>query len=45
VTEIPDGFARDDDPYTEEDGRGDDVDRPLPVVDPDEFADTPETPR
>jgi hypothetical protein len=30
MTEIPDDFLRDDDPYTAEDGVGDDVDQPLP---------------
>lgn len=28
--EVPAGFDVDEDPYTHEDGRGDDVDRPLP---------------
>jgi hypothetical protein len=44
MTEVPEDFLQDDDPYTAEDGVGDDVDRPLPEVDPDEFASTPETP-
>ena len=34
MTEVPEDFARDDDPYTDEDGRGDDQDQPLPEVDP-----------
>jgi hypothetical protein len=38
MTEIPDDFARDDDPYTAEDGRGDDQDGPLPDVDPADFG-------
>ena len=44
MTKIPDNFARDDDPFTAEDGRGDDVDGPLPDVNPADFADTPEAP-
>jgi hypothetical protein len=37
MTEIPDDFAVDDDPFTEEDGLGDDQDGPLPEVDPDDY--------
>lgn len=28
--EVPNDFDVDEDPYTDEDGRGDDVDQPLP---------------
>lgn len=37
MTNVPDDFDRDDDPYTDEDGRDDDVDQPLPNLDPDDF--------
>ncbi len=38
MTEVPEGFAEDTDPFTEEDGRGDNQDCLLPDVDPDDFA-------
>jgi hypothetical protein len=44
MTEIPEDFLADDDPFTEEDGVGDNVDRRLPEIDPDDYLDTPETP-
>jgi hypothetical protein len=34
---IPAEFDQDSDPYTAEDGRGDDVDGSLPEIDPDDF--------
>ena len=44
MTEIPDGFAEDTDPFTAEDGRGDNVDGPLPDVNLADFAEGPELP-
>lgn len=42
MSDIPSDFDVDTDPFTEEDGRGDDVDRPLPDIDPDEWPEDEE---
>ena len=44
MPDFPEGFLVDEDPFTEEDGVGDNVNGPLPEIDPADFAETPEAP-